>query len=233
MIFPQLIKSIQANDKVLEIGPGGNPFYRSNVLLEKKYENKEEWEAQCGGQKPDNKGKTIFYYNGVDFPFKSNEFDYIICSHVLEHVDDVDKFVSEIKRVGKKGYFEFPLIYYDFLYNFPEHQVFLYYKDETIKWMRKEDTNIADFKEIQLFFNKTLQLKYSSLIEDLCFFFFQGIEWTDNIKTERVKSIKDLCHDINEIVIPVKQINISSKKILDVSLKNKIKSKLIHLINKM
>ena len=99
--------------------------------------------------------------------------------------------------------------------------------------MRKEDTNIADFKEIQLFFNKTLQLKYSSLIEDLCFFFFQGIEWSDNIKTERVKSIKDLCHDINEIVIPVKQINISSKKILDVSLKNKIKSKLIHLINKM
>ena len=84
MIFPQLIKSIQANDKVLEIGPGGNPFYRSNVLLEKKYENKEEWEAQCGGQKPDNKGKTIFYYNGVDFPFKSNEFDYIICSHVLD-----------------------------------------------------------------------------------------------------------------------------------------------------
>jgi len=35
-------------------------------------------------------------------PFADNSFDVVICSHVLEHVRDLDKVVHEIKRVAKK-----------------------------------------------------------------------------------------------------------------------------------
>ena len=39
------------------------------------------------------------------FPFRNNEFDFVHANQVIEHLWDLDKFVSEIKRVLKKrGY---------------------------------------------------------------------------------------------------------------------------------
>ena len=38
-----------------------------------------------------------------NLPFKDNEFDMILCNHVLEHVDDDLKAMSELYRVLKKG----------------------------------------------------------------------------------------------------------------------------------
>lgn len=40
--------------------------------------------------------------NIYDIPFKDNEFDLVICSEVLEHIDDPEKGLSELKRVAKK-----------------------------------------------------------------------------------------------------------------------------------
>ena len=41
-------------------------------------------------------------------PFKDNEFDFIISSHVIEHVEDINFFVKELERISKKGYVELP-----------------------------------------------------------------------------------------------------------------------------
>ncbi|MDA9606959.1 class I SAM-dependent methyltransferase [Candidatus Pelagibacter sp.] len=41
-------------------------------------------------------------------PFKDKEFDFVIASHVIEHVDDVDFFIKELERVSRKGYIELP-----------------------------------------------------------------------------------------------------------------------------
>lgn len=41
-------------------------------------------------------------------PFNDKEFDYIICAHVIEHVNDPIFFKKEIERVGKSGYIELP-----------------------------------------------------------------------------------------------------------------------------
>jgi SAM-dependent methyltransferase len=41
-------------------------------------------------------------------PFKDKEFDYIICAHVIEHVNDPIFFKQEIERIGKSGYIELP-----------------------------------------------------------------------------------------------------------------------------
>lgn len=40
--------------------------------------------------------------NIYDIPFKSNAFDLVICSEVLEHIDDPEKGLSELKRVTNK-----------------------------------------------------------------------------------------------------------------------------------
>ena len=47
------------------------------------------------------------------FPFKDKEFDFVIASHVIEHVENVDFFIKELQRVSKKGYIELPTILED------------------------------------------------------------------------------------------------------------------------
>jgi len=39
-------------------------------------------------------------------PFKDKEFDFVVASHVIEHVNDIDFFIKELERVSKKGYIE-------------------------------------------------------------------------------------------------------------------------------
>ena len=41
-------------------------------------------------------------------PFKDKEFDFVIASHVMEHAEDVDFFISELQRIASKGYIEVP-----------------------------------------------------------------------------------------------------------------------------
>jgi ubiquinone/menaquinone biosynthesis C-methylase UbiE len=52
--------------------------------------------------------------NVQDLPFSDNEFDVVLCNHVLEHVDDDLKAMSEILRVMKPGAFAVLLVPIDF-----------------------------------------------------------------------------------------------------------------------
>ena len=44
-----------------------------------------------------------FFYDGVTFPFESDSFDSLVSFEVMEHVDDIEVFFSEIVRVLKPG----------------------------------------------------------------------------------------------------------------------------------
>ena len=54
------------------------------------------------------KNKPFVKITEKKLPFKDNEFDFVITSHVIEHVDDFQFFISEIERISKKGYIELP-----------------------------------------------------------------------------------------------------------------------------
>jgi ubiquinone/menaquinone biosynthesis C-methylase UbiE len=41
-------------------------------------------------------------------PFIDKEFDFVVASHVMEHVEDIEFFIKELERVSKKGYIELP-----------------------------------------------------------------------------------------------------------------------------
>lgn len=47
-------------------------------------------------------GNKILQGNAESIPFSNNTFDFVFCSHVLEHVNDEKKSLSEMKRVVKK-----------------------------------------------------------------------------------------------------------------------------------
>tara|TARA_B100000579_G_scaffold132908_1_gene107461 strand:- start:11730 stop:12341 length:612 start_codon:yes stop_codon:yes gene_type:complete len=43
-----------------------------------------------------------------NLPFIDKEFDFVIASHVLEHINDINFFINELQRISKKGYIEVP-----------------------------------------------------------------------------------------------------------------------------
>lgn len=95
---------IGKSDKVLDIGSGSNPTKRANVLLERSVHNNK-----------DRRGDFKIYPHqllvegdGEQMPFRDKEFDYSICSHVIEHTQDPEKFMQELTRVSKQGYIEVP-----------------------------------------------------------------------------------------------------------------------------
>ncbi|MES2796048.1 MAG: methyltransferase domain-containing protein [Bacteroidota bacterium] len=230
MFYPDRIKSIKSTDKVLEIGPGATPYFRSDVFLELQYDNEQERIAQSGYVGILQTQKQIVYYDGGRFPFEDKEFDYVICSHVLEHVNDADVFLREIQRVGKQGYLEFPTVYYDYIYNFPEHQLFLLEKDGIVNWMTKEESGLFKFASIQRFFYRSCELGYYETIDNFKDYFFQGFEWFDTIKSMRVSQIELIVYPKDKIDLKQKQNgkgNESEEKMYSmISLKKLLKYKL-------
>ena len=54
------------------------------------------------------KDKNFVKIEGKKLPFKDKEFDFVIASHVIEHVEDFEFFIQELERISVKGYIELP-----------------------------------------------------------------------------------------------------------------------------
>jgi len=178
MFFEEKIKSVKENDKVLEIGPGSFPHPRADVFLELKFETEKEAKEQRGDAEKTEFSKPVIYYDGKEFPFKDNEFDYVICSHVLEHipVDRIFLFLSEMQRISLAGYIEFPRVFYELTRAPKVHLSMLNAKDKTILILDKNDhcdTNIL--KLMRSFYNHNDP--HAKIYEYYKDFFFVGFEW--------------------------------------------------------
>ena len=65
-------------------------------------------------------------------PFKDKEFDFVIASHVIEHVENFEFFIKELERISEKGYIELPT-------RFADNLIFENKKDH-IWWFLFDDT---------------------------------------------------------------------------------------------
>jgi ubiquinone/menaquinone biosynthesis C-methylase UbiE len=53
--------------------------------------------------------QEVKLFDGYQIPYEDNEFDLVICSHVIEHVEFPRMLLREIKRVSKYQVFEIPI----------------------------------------------------------------------------------------------------------------------------
>jgi hypothetical protein len=199
MMFPDRVRSIRPSDRVLEVGPGGIPFHRADFFLEVLFHNPQTAERQRGLMPAPQLAKPPVYFDGCSFPMRDGSFDYVVCSHVLEHVRDVGTFTAELSRVASRGYVEFPTVYYDYLYDFEEHVSLLFLRGDTIYWMPKADLGLASFRPITRFYYETLKRGYDSLVTDLRPHMFQGFEWTGELRAQRARGLEDLVLDSSAI----------------------------------
>ena len=81
------------------------------------------------------KDKNFIKLSEGNLPFKDKEFDFVISSHVIEHVQDVALFIKELERVSSKGYIELPTVLEDNLVfeNKKDHLWQMWFDDDKSK----------------------------------------------------------------------------------------------------
>ena len=138
---------VAKRDLVLEVGSGGSPYFRANVLCDAYEVTQERFFAPLVHDRP-----TVMAFV-EELPFKDDCFGFVIASHVLEHSADPEKFLSEIQRVGRAGYIEVPDAFMERLTHYGFHRLEITDKSGELI-IRKKKHYIQDEEVIELFHNK-------------------------------------------------------------------------------
>ena len=114
------------------------------------------------------KNKKFIRIKEKKLPFKDNEFDFAITSHVIEHVEDFQFFIKEIERISKQGYIELPTRLGDNLVieNLKDHIWWFKYDDE-LKLLRVSKKNqilepfinVSTAKKLESIFRESLVME--------------------------------------------------------------------------
>jgi glycosyltransferase involved in cell wall biosynthesis len=129
--------SIPPYAHVLDVGSGHQPNRRANVLLDKYPEGTIHRTTQ---QIALPQGKEFIVGDALAMPFPDKSFDFIIASHIAEHVDDPVQFCHELSRVGKGGYIETPGPLTEYLMPTASHK-WIVTKRRNIIFFRKNTVN--------------------------------------------------------------------------------------------
>lgn len=191
--------NIGKKDLVLEIGPGAYPHWRSDCLVDKYDPSDEVNLKEFGGKPMELHGKPLFKTNDGKLPFKDKAFDYIICSHVLEHVPEMELpvLVNEINRVAEKKYIEFPTLLYDFFYDFEVHCNFLDIIDDTIYCLPKQYSSLSSVKAYTSFALMVRQSQNLGIENVNPAMFAVGKEFEGNVNLEILHSENDFFELLN------------------------------------
>jgi SAM-dependent methyltransferase len=104
---------------VLDVGSGDKPHWRADVLLDRYLG--EAYAGQRSGTSAVRIDRPLFDADAAAMPFADQVFDFVICSHLLEHVERPDEVIAELCRVAKAGYIEVPEAASAKIVDFPSH----------------------------------------------------------------------------------------------------------------
>jgi ubiquinone/menaquinone biosynthesis C-methylase UbiE len=173
--------NINRKSRVLEVGGGHNPHPRSNVVVDKfidsNYHRKTDIKVL--------KNQEFLQADGENLPFKDNEFDFVICNHVLEHVENPEAFLKEQMRVSKRGYIETPSLIGEYLVPKESHKWLILDIDNKLVMFEKEKfwfTTKMDFGYLFLTYLPKTSIGFKILIETKPNVMTNRYEWKDTIE---------------------------------------------------
>jgi SAM-dependent methyltransferase len=113
------IFSISEGEFVLDVGGGHTPFSRADVIVEIDLSEGRQRDGKKIAFEKDNR---FIAADITSLPFKEKTFDFVFCSHVLEHVIDPAQACEELMRVTRRGYIETPRKWTEFYAGHPSHR---------------------------------------------------------------------------------------------------------------
>ena len=160
---------------VLEVGSGGNPYPRSNVLLDAYEETRERhWEPLVHDR------PTVLSF-GENLPFKDKSFDYVIAAHVLEHTPHPEQFLAELQRVARAGYIETPDAFMERINPYKDHRLEVTVRDDVLV-VRKKPGWIYDADLVELYESRAKAIITRETIPQHAAAFHTRYYWTETIR---------------------------------------------------
>lgn len=168
---------VPAGALVLEVGSGGNPYFRSNVLLDAYQETRERHWAPLVSDRP-----TVLGFV-ESLPFRDAAFDFVIASHVLEHSTDPARFLTELQRVAKAGYIEVPDAFMERVNPYRDHRLEITVRDGRLV-IRKKSGWRADPELVELYEHRAKAVFTGRTIPRSPFDFHVRFYWSEKIDFE-------------------------------------------------
>ena len=160
---------------VLEVGSGGNPYPRANVLLDAYEETHERHWVPLITDRP-------FVFGFVErLPFKTGAFDFLIASHVLEHSLAPEKTLAEFSRVARAGYIEVPDAFLERVNPYKDHRLEITLRNDTLQIYKKSGW-IMDAELVELYEDRVKLLLTKDLMPRRPFDFHVRYYWLAQIK---------------------------------------------------
>ncbi len=172
--------NIKKTDYVLEVGGGHNPHPRSNMVVDKYTDSN----YHRSGDIVVRKNQKFMQADGENLPFADNEFDYVICNQVLEHVEDPIKFLAEQSRVAKRGFIETPSLIGEYLFPKESHKWVLLELKNQLVMVEKSKINlnpVVNFGDLFLDFLPKQSIAFKLLQRTYMDLFTVRYEWEGEI----------------------------------------------------
>lgn len=159
---------------VLEVGSGGNPYARANVLLDAYEVTRERHWVPLKVDRP----LVLGFVERL--PFKDNAFDFVIASHVLEHSAQPEKFISELQRVAKAGYIEVPDAFMERINPYTDHRLEITCRNNKLI-IKKKPARIVEHETVALYEHRVKPFLTREFIPKRPFAFHVRFYWNGKI----------------------------------------------------
>lgn len=165
---------VPASALVLEVGSGGNPYARANVLLDGYEDTRQRHWVPLVADRP-----TVLGF--VErLPFRDKAFDFVIASHVLEHSTQPEQFLGELQRVARAGYIEVPDAFMERINPYRDHRLEITVRKNRLV-IRKKCGWIEDPAVVELYEHGAKPIVTRQLIPRHPFEFHVRYYWRDTI----------------------------------------------------
>lgn len=206
---------------VLEVGSGGKPYPRADVLLD-AYENTRErnW-APLKVDRP-----TVLGFV-EQLPFRDKAFDFVIASHVLEHSADPEQFIAELQRVAKAGYIEVPDALFERINPLLDHHLEITQRDGQLV-IRKKPAPVVDHNLVELYEDRAKPYVISELFVGHPFAFHVRYYWRGKINFVVVNPEIDAAWSAQETEAPK-----FATSLLGSSVRHRVQGAVLNLLQKI
>jgi hypothetical protein len=119
--YAGIVVELPQDSVVVDVGFGGDPVKGATWYIDRDLTESIDRNGEIAAEVP--KEKFIRCdIDKSDIPLPDKSCDFVVASHIAEHVATPEHLCGEMQRIGKAGYIETPGFVQELLKNYPQHR---------------------------------------------------------------------------------------------------------------